>query len=547
MPAAPLNSTAAQFAPIRVVANRKVQSKILIAVLIVAGFAVIVGLLGISKVSLSDQQMNTVHDKSLTNLANVSEIRRGMMLVYDGDTGLAYWAGKEVPADQLPGIATAKQQLKDGDALVDRAIAGYLKASGNTSARGKILKKLAEDLTKWRYMRDFLFLGVPMPAGVEMASDVYALNASISGAINQLSTIENTEANLAAKRAASAAKSAKLQIALTLGLGLIIAIGLAMGIARLITGPLRSVVDMVRSIGEGDLTRNLPATWTDEVGEMAEAATAASDNLRNMITSLAGVAEQLAGSSQQVAGISGQIANSAETTNQQVNSVAQIVQQVGQQTDAAASGGHEMGASIEEISRSANEGARVAAQAVQMAQHTNETVTKLGVSSAEIGNVIKLINSIAEQTNLLALNATIEAARAGDAGKGFAVVAGEVKDLAQATAKATEDISRQVEAIQEDTGGAVTAIGEIARIITQLNDYQLTIASAVEEQTITTSEISRSLSNVASGSNQIASQISQLSTAAQSTTQGASSNRQAAGTLDRLSTDLRQLVSNFKY
>ncbi len=139
----------------------------------------------------------------------------------------------------------------------------------------------------------------------------------------------------------------------------------------------------------------------------------------------------------------------------------------------------------------------------QIAETTNETIAKLGQSSAEIGKVIKVITSIAQQTNLLALNATIEAARAGEAGKGFAVVANEVKELAKQTAKATEDISRKIEAIQADTKGAVDAIGQIGRIIMQINDIQNTIASAVEEQTATTNEISRNVAEAAKGSTDI--------------------------------------------
>src|SRR5690606_21069933 len=131
------------------------------------------------------------------------------------------------------------------------------------------------------------------------------------------------------------------------------------------------------------------------------------------------------------------------------------------------------------------------------------------------GNVVKVITSIAEQTNLLALNATIEAARAGEAGKGFAVVASEVKDLAQETAKATEDIARRVAAIQVDTVSAVEAIAEISTIIANINDYQLTIASAVEEQTATTNEMSRSVAEAATGSGEIAANISGVAIASE--------------------------------
>src|SRR5215203_2077631 len=171
--------------------------------------------------------------------------------------------------------------------------------------------------------------------------------------------------------------------------------------------------------------------------------------------------------------------------------------------DTVATGSSQMESAIREIAHNATEAARVAGQAVTVAETTTRTVGKLGDSSEEIATVIKLINGIAEQTNLLALNATIEAARAGEAGKGFAVVASEVKELAQETARATEDISSRVQAIQSDTAGAVDSIAGIAATIARINDFQMTIASAVEEQSATTGEMNRNVSDTAAASNEI--------------------------------------------
>ncbi len=173
-------------------------------------------------------------------------------------------------------------------------------------------------------------------------------------------------------------------------------------------------------------------------------------------------------------------------------------------------------------------------------------MSKLGDSSTEIGQVVKVITSIAQQTNLLALNATIEAARAGEAGKGFAVVANEVKELAKQTAKATEDISRKIEAIQGDTKNAVGAIGHISEVIKQVNDISNTIASAVEQQNATTNEMARNVGEAAKGSGEITRNIAGVAEAAESTTHGAADSLKAAQSLAKMATDLRELVQKFK-
>jgi methyl-accepting chemotaxis protein len=258
-------------------------------------------------------------------------------------------------------------------------------------------------------------------------------------------------------------------------------------------------------------------------------------------------ASTLASSSEELTAVSQQMADNAEETAVQANVVSAASEEVSKNVASVASASGQMQASIREISKNANDSARVAKNAVSVASTTNETMKKLGESSREIGNVIKVITSIAQQTNLLALNATIEAARAGEAGKGFAVVANEVKELAKQTAKATEEISQKIEAIQGVTKGAVTAIEEISTIINQINDISNSIASAVEEQTATTNEIGRSVNEAAQGVNDIAKNIGSVATAARNTTQGANDTKTASLQLSEMAARLQAAVAKFTF
>ena len=354
----------------------------------------------------------------------------------------------------------------------------------------------------------------------------------------------------AAARNAQAADEASSSIRLllvTTVVAIVAAAGLAFLVIRRILATVRSVHASVEAMAAGDLTVSPMVRDRDEIGRMASSLADAQENLRSVMAAVVASSDAVATASEELSASSAQISASAEETSAQSGVVSAAAEEVSRNVATVAAGADQMGASIREISQNANEAARVAAQAVAEAETTNATVVKLGDSSREIGNVVKVITSIAEQTNLLALNATIEAARAGEAGKGFAVVANEVKELAQETARATEDIARRVEAIQGDTSGAVDAIGRISEIIGSINDYQLTIASAVEEQTATTNEMSRSVQEAAGGSTEIATNITGVSTAASSTTQALGQTRQAVDELSRMASDLRTTVSRFSY
>ncbi len=309
-----------------------------------------------------------------------------------------------------------------------------------------------------------------------------------------------------------------------------------------------------KRIGKGGREVWIQATYNpvfDVTGKVCKVVKFATDitarkqaeaSLKRTIGAVSENSETLAAASEELSATATTMSGNSEETATQSSVAAAAAEQVSKNVATVATSAEEMSASVREIAKNAAEAARVGTAAVKVANDTNATVAKLGESSTEIGKVIKVITSIAQQTNLLALNATIEAARAGEAGKGFAVVANEVKELAKQTAAATEDISAKIEAIQTDTKGAVSAIGEISKIISRINEIQNTIASAVEEQSATTNEIARNANEAARGSTEITRNISSVSQAARSTSEGAANTLTAASELAKLAAALKRIV-----
>ncbi|WP_054029520.1 HAMP domain-containing methyl-accepting chemotaxis protein [Desulfatitalea tepidiphila] len=296
---------------------------------------------------------------------------------------------------------------------------------------------------------------------------------------------------------------------------------------RSITGPIKQVTAGLQDVaeGEGDLTKRLNIAFKNEVGELANWFNVFMEKLNQMIREIAGNAGQLSQSASQLFQVSAKMSEAAENMSGRASSVAGAAEemsttmasvaasseQASTSANLVAAAVEQMNASVGEIAANSEKARGVTETAVDKTSKTSERVHQLGTAAAAISKVTEVITEISEQTNLLALNATIEAARAGEAGKGFAVVANEIKELAAQTARATQDIKAKIDDIQHSTGLTVSEIGEISEVINHVNETVTIIASAVEEQAVTTRDIAGNIGQTSLGIQEVSASVAQSS------------------------------------
>ena len=518
------------------------RTKLLMLVCALGVGAVALCMVALVKMGQLDDSSHQIISENLTPSSMLSDVRADVGTVQVSLTGMRVVSTNEL-RDQLKATADA------AEADIDSKLAAYTSQAGGHN-RQKLVEQFTTAWQRFRLVRDGQ-LYQRARAGQGAQFEAIYLNQAVPAiaaadqALSDLDAFEIRAGNAAAKSATDRYTSARVITILVLLAIVVLGAFLALYLSALIVRPLRRVSGDLASVASGDLTGTVEVASRDEVGRMADSLSRALRNLRDTIASVAAGAQALDRSSTELTEVNNRIAASAARSSTGAVEVSGLAEEVSTYVKTMAVSADAMAASIREIAQNASEAATVANHAVELADTTTRTIGKLGDSSTQIGSAVKLITAIAEQTNLLALNATIEAARAGDAGKGFAVVAGEVKDLAQETAKATDEISRLVDAIQTDTAGAVRAGGEITEIIGRINGFQTTIASAVEEQTATTSEMSHNVSEAAVSAGRISEKIAIAADDARTTNTGVDDAKHAAAELGTLSGQLRDAIGRF--
>jgi methyl-accepting chemotaxis protein len=474
-----------------------------------------------------------------------------------------------------------KKEIKDG---IDPLRVAYgknlesLKKATVTQEGKELLEKLEDAILKAKGA-DNKAIELSMAGNDAQAVDVYTNQSSkligkIMEVLTAMNVLRGKEIRQIDEKTASVYSNLRL---LLISLGVIavfLSMILSFFITRSIVNPARQGVSFAKAMSEGDMTQTLQVSQRDEIGDLATALNEMRGQMHGMVVDINNGVQMLAASSTELSAISGQMASgtkeiserartvaaAAEESSINTNSVSDSMEQATSNLTSVAGATEELSATIGEIASNSEKARSISSDATEQARAITSMMKELGRAAQEIGQVTETITSISAQTNLLALNATIEAARAGAAGKGFAVVANEIKELAQQTATATEDIKGKIASIQASTGGAIDDIEQIAQVINQVSEIVSTIAVAIEEQAVVTKDVASNIAEASSSVKDSNERIAQTATVSQSIatdialvndtiTQISSDGghvQTSALELSKLSEQLRSLVGRFR-
>ena len=503
--------------------------------------AIAVGVVALIAISSLSHRVVDLDKHAVAPLLSLSSLRDAQ-----GDSRVNVWRYVVPGADR----AEIAKDMQEADGAADEAMAAYLQVQ--TGERARLMREFQADITAWRHIRDsqlrpLIDSGQTKRGLAVLYGTLNVANDKMSVPLDDLADAEQAAANATLAGSRAEASSSRIEIIAALAIGIVLAGGLAWLLIRRVLRSTAVVVDGLGRLAEGDLTwRCPPQRGHDELTTMARRTEEAAEAVRGIVSRLNAsvltvteAVDALESTSAALTGISQEAIGQADQAASEIALVSGNVQTV-------AAGADQMRLAINEITRGAQDAARVAQSGAVAAESSDEQVHRLGVSSAEIMSIVKIITSIAQQTNLLALNATIEAARAGAAGKGFAIVAAEVKELATATGQASEDIVTRVQAIQADTSNAVASIGEIRSVIERISEMQTSVAGAVEEQSATTAEITRNVDDAASTSGHAADRVRDVAETTRQVGEHADTTRQYTQRLTDLAASLTNEVRAFK-
>ncbi|MPQ98058.1 HAMP domain-containing protein [Modestobacter sp. I12A-02628] len=515
--------------------------RLLVAIALVGVTTLVAGAVGVMRMSELDRQAQNVYAEGAVPMDLVRSIQTNWYRGIVGSTRAL------LPGTSAEFNAAAKQTAVDSVARMEELAAEVNRIGLEGEAADRFAEyevAVADFLAKQTAIVTAVATGDLVSAGQQLPA-FNAAEAATTALLEEATAAQAERTTEIAAEATRAYESARTVLIVVVAIGLLVAALLSLLAARSVTRPVQSMRDVLGRAAAGDLTARVVVTGDDELTAAGHSLNTTLDQLGGVLRLVRDSASGLAEASAVAEATAEAVSENAAQAARQAESIQTAAGEVAMSIDTVSAGSNEMEGAIREIATNATQAADVARRAVDVARTTTDTVGALGESSEQIATVIKVITAIAEQTNLLALNATIEAARAGEMGKGFAVVATEVKELAQETARATEDISGRVQGIQQDTTRAVAAIGEISAVIGEINDFQASIAAAVEEQTATTNEMNRNVAEAASGSRSIADGVSGLAGNASTTHAQVAQARAGSAELARMGVELQRAVAGF--